>query len=120
MSTIVEKIRSWARKQSDLEYIAKQGGFFAGDTGVSVDDARRMVNGRSDTRERMLDMAGRFGVTAQQIDADRGMASEISLACAECGNERTCRKVLSGHADTDPHVFCPNAARYDEMVAGSR
>ncbi|MEZ5789565.1 MAG: hypothetical protein R3D34_01735 [Nitratireductor sp.] len=72
MSTIVEKIRSWARRRNDLDYIAKQGGFFADDIGVSVDDARRMVNGRADTRERMLDMAGRFGVTAQQIDADRG------------------------------------------------
>ncbi|MEZ5870271.1 MAG: DUF6455 family protein [Nitratireductor sp.] len=120
MSTIVEKIRSWARKQRDLEYIAKQGGFFAGDTGVSVDDARRMVTGRSDTRERMLDMAGRFGVTAQQIDADCGMASEISLACAECGSERTCRRVLSGNASAEPHDFCPNAARYEEIAAGSR
>jgi hypothetical protein len=116
MTAILEKIHRWVNEGRDAAYLAGQGRA-APDLPIDRADARRLLNSRADVRERMTDMAGRFGLTAADIDQDWGTALEVSLACGACRSEKTCRKYLEGSSDAYPSEFCPNAAIYADLAA---
>ncbi len=115
MTSILEKFRIWGEKANDLDYISRQGEFFAADTAVSPVDARRLVSARDDVRERMVEMAAHYGVGPARIDANRGVALDVALACADCGHVGECSRYLDGDDSLSADDFCPNAGRYREM-----
>ena len=85
------------------------------DLGLSREDFHILVSGAPGARARMEAMAARFGVTPEQIDADRGYALQLAETCAHCGEAAACRKALDrGMPLTGDR--CPNAPIYRAML----
>lgn len=120
MFDFFKSLKNWTSRERDSAFLAGDDGRAASDLGIGTNDGVRLVNGREDVRERMTDMASRFGLAPSDIDRNRQTAVDVSLTCAECRNERTCRRYLAGKGSDDPHAFCPNADVYDELAAQAK
>ena len=113
MKSISQAVRDWVMRDQDRGYLA---GLETTDFGVARSDALDLLDGRSDARERLLAMAARFGLSAEDIDRDRQTSVDIARACGRCRTERICRDYLAGKRDLSPCGFCPNAERYAELA----
>lgn len=113
MKNIVEKIKSWADRERDASFFAAPGN--QSDLAISRNDGLRLVHSRADARERLTDMASRFGLSPDDIEADRQTALDVAITCGECSNEKTCRHYLVGDSNADPRDFCPNAGTYQGL-----
>ena len=89
------------------------------DLGMSRAELADFLSGRDDTRERLERMAARFGVSPEELDAERWRIVEITRACGHCREEAVCRRFLEGDgAPAEAEAFCPNAALYRAMREG--
>jgi len=113
MKSISQAVRDWVMRDRDRDYLAS---LEAPDFGVARADALDLLNGRSDTRERLLTMAARFGLSPEDIDRDRQTSVDIARACGRCRTEKICRDYLAGKRDLSPCGFCPNAEKYAELA----
>jgi len=115
MKSIRDMLHDWSARAADARFFSEGDGLRENDILVSQEQGLRLLSGRTDTRARMESMAARFGLSAQDIDRNRGTALDVALACGECGSERQCRRYLSGEAAGDPEHFCPNASTYLDL-----
>lgn len=86
------------------------------DLGLSRMDYDLLATSQPGARARMEALAARFGITPEMIDADRGMALDLSEVCGHCAEAGACQRALDGKGEFATER-CPNAARYAEMSA---
>ena len=110
------KLRDFANRQRDAGFLASQASSSISDLAITREDARLLLESRPDVRERMLAMAAIHGLSAGDIDKNRGTALDIALSCGGCVNEGVCKHHLDGTSKADPYDFCPNAVIYDELA----
>lgn len=85
------------------------------DLGMSRADYGQLVASAPGTRERMEAIAARFGISPEDIDANRGAALEIAETCGHCGVRKECQQGIDGLAKFET-ARCPNAERYADMA----
>ena len=116
MKAISKAIQNWVMQERDRAYLSGIPHMGEEDLGMTRDEALALIDGRADTRERLLAMAGTFGLSAEDIDRDRQASLDISLTCGKCKSSRICARFLAGHSYAGPESFCPNSAKYAEMA----
>ncbi|MCG6857219.1 MAG: hypothetical protein LJE67_04055 [Salaquimonas sp.] len=119
MKTLSATIRDWMMRERDRAYVAGLSRIDQEDLGMLRADVFELLDGRDDTRDRLLAMAARFGLSAEDIDRDRQTCLDISLACGKCKSSGICARFLAGDSYVGPDDFCPNASRYAEMAGAA-
>ena len=119
MSSVWTMFESWLAQRRDNNFAADMTPVVESDLALTRHEVEDFLSNRPDTRQRLLQMASRFGLGADQIDAERWMALDLTRTCGHCANEKTCRKFLARDDDLDKaKTFCPNARRYEAMADG--
>lgn len=83
--------------------------------GLSRDQAARLAALPAAVPARMRGVAAIFGLTPEDIEANRADWIELAEVCAGCSATRPCRAMLEGPAGATPAeaaAFCPNALHY--------
>lgn len=88
----------------------------------SIQRSLTLVNGKNPNRGLMLRMMGHFGLEPRQAVAElREDIEQADRNCVHCGQLKRCRNwFVWGHRNDAPRIFCPNAARFDELAANAR
>lgn len=119
MTIFSGRIKKWLMRDRDRAFLENLPDRAWGDMGLTKGDALELVDARPDVRERMLAMAARYGLGAEDIDPQRQAALDIALACGRCRSTGVCARYLAGMEGVAPDEFCPNAKRYADMVAAA-
>ncbi len=89
------------------------------DLGMTGEQIERLVRMPAVVPERLTRMAGVFGLTTAEVQADRQPFLAMLEVCDGCASQETCRSALAFAETLQPEDvgFCPNAASYREMQA---
>lgn len=117
MSTLWNAFERWLSNQRDREFIQQMNAVAESDVGFARSELKHFLSNRNDTRERLLTMAEKFGVSPEQIDAERWRAVKLTQACGQCSQEKMCKRFLDKDGDAEgADAFCPNASEYRQMA----
>lgn len=85
------------------------------DLGLTRNEVMALQYARPEMRQQLEAMAGRFGLTIDDLSEDRWRALDISLACARCKKAGECANFLTGRGAFDVDD-CPNSEAYVDMA----
>ena len=86
------------------------------DVALSRSDFNTLKDAPVGSRERMLFIAERFGVSESQIKAEHWRAVDMARTCAQCGVAGSCEKFRNGRASNFEPAQCPNAPQFSELA----
>ena len=87
------------------------------DLGLSRSDLAMLRSGAPRTRDRILAMAGQFGLTEADLNAQANLGLELAEKCGHCLQAETCRDAIRAGAHM-PQSKCPNAGIYRALAEG--
>ncbi|WP_171170459.1 DUF1127 domain-containing protein [Ruegeria sp. HKCCA0370] len=87
------------------------------DLGLSRADLAMLRSGAPQARERILTMAGQFGLTEADLNAHPELGLELAEKCGHCLQAETCRDAIRAGARL-PQGKCPNAGIYRALLDG--
>ena len=121
MMNPMKSIKTWLQRQNEQAYLAGLSGPACADVGLSREDLLKFSKCGSEVRNRLLTMALAHGVRPAQIDADRWRQVDIARTCAQCTEQRKCKRWLQS-MDQDPSEtgFCPNIPHFEALSGTSR
>lgn len=119
MAGIWKIFERWLDTQRDREFVEQMNSLAESDIGMTRDELQSFISDRPETREQLVAMAKRFGLSEKQIDEKRWRALELTKSCGHCSKVSVCRRFLSGDEEAgDPDTFCPNAQTFRQMSEG--
>lgn len=87
------------------------------DLGLSRADLAMLRAGAPQARDRILAMAGQFGLTEADLNAHSELGLELAEKCGHCPQAETCRDAIRAGALL-PESKCPNAGIYRALLDG--
>lgn len=90
-------------------------GFVPMDLGLTRSEFNSLRRSRKTMVDQIQGMAGHFGVSMDDLSANRWHQIDVSLICAECPKARACQNFLNGFGPFEPSQ-CPNAKTFTEVA----
>ena len=120
MAGLFNKLQHWLRTDKDKNFIKGMDRQQEADLGFSKAEIADFAAMPDDTHQKMEAMANVFGLTPDDISAERWRETDIVRACGHCGSHRECDHALrSGATIDDARRFCPNYQQYMDLKAHS-
>jgi hypothetical protein len=85
------------------------------DMGLMRSDYDTLAAAPKGSRERMVFMAERFGISEKQLDEEHWRVVEMARTCAKCGVAANCERFRKGKNTTFGPTDCPNASQFSEI-----
>lgn len=117
MKSIWDVFEKWLSDQKDKDFVSGMDSLAEADLGLARDELQTFMSNRSETRNQLLEMAERFGITEAEIEKERWRALDLTKACGNCSEVSACHRFLLGSGGADgADAFCPNAPAFREMA----
>ena len=86
------------------------------DVALTRSDYDVLKDAPAGSRERMVFMAERFGVSENQINSEHWRAVDMARSCAQCGVAGSCERFRNGQSTGFEPAQCPNAPQFSELT----
>ncbi len=113
-----DRIEAWRERREREREIAHLTPEEIADTGLTRQEFLALALMPSEQIARMEEMARLHGVDLARLEADRDTHLAVALACADCGEQRQCRRALKDGLMAEEAGFCPNHETYGRLAAG--
>jgi hypothetical protein len=86
------------------------------DVALSRSDFNALKKAPEGSRERMVFMAERFGLSESQLNSEHWRAVDMARTCAQCGVAGSCEAFRKGRSSHFEPAQCPNAPQFSELT----
>ena len=114
---IFEKLNDYLERNRDLAELDALSDADLADFAASPADLRAAVLARPGVRAQLLAMVARYGLTEDDINAERWREQDVVLACQNCKDSKQCQRFLDGKRTSFLPEACPNAETYSQIAA---
>jgi len=115
--TFSERLDAWRNRRELRRDLAQVSPKEMDDYGLSPSEFRALALMPAEQVARMEEMARINGLDPARLDEDRALGIAVGLTCAQCGEQRRCRRAIDGGAFAPETSFCPNAGTYRMLAA---
>ena len=113
-----ERFKALRERMRDLAEVAELRESDLADLGLTREQMRSLVTIPADVSDRMTAMAAVFGISPEQLTADRSDYVEMLCNCSQCKARSACASELAKGAAADPARtdFCVNHDTFAQMA----
>lgn len=115
---MIDRLRALFRRSRDLNDLNAMSDHELADLGVSRAQAMDLARLPDDVPGRVAAMARLFGLTEDQLSADRDVWHALVQTCNHCEQLPKCARFMAAEASyAEDALFCPNRRAFNDLVS---